>query len=201
MQITLPPGQRYIKRFIIYAEFGIPEFDLNNYRLKISGEVEKPLELKYDDILKMPRKKIIADFHCVTGWSVNQVNWEGIPFKYILEIVKPKSNVNWAMFYCLDGYTSIVPYQDLMADDAILALKINGEPLSIEQGFPIRPFIPHLYGWKSAKWLKEIKFLEDYVDGYWEERGYHERGNVWEEERFKGEGYKHSRRRPVRVNY
>ncbi|QGA67998.1 sulfite oxidase-like oxidoreductase [Sulfolobus sp. E11-6] len=196
-EVQKPPNQKYIKNFILYAEFGIPEVNLESYRLKVSGEVENPLSFTYDELMKLPRKEIVEDFHCVTGWSIKSVKWEGIPFRLLIETARVKNNVNWVMFYSLDGYTSIIPYEDVLKDNVIVALFMNGEKLSLKHGFPARPIIPHLYGWKSAKWLTEIEFLRDYVDGYWEERGYHERGNVWEEERFKGQGGRHLRRRPV----
>jgi DMSO/TMAO reductase YedYZ molybdopterin-dependent catalytic subunit len=88
-----------------------------------------------------------------------------------------------------------VPLEDAMVEDSLIAFKMNGRRIPEQQGFPARPFIPHLYGWKSAKWLTEIEFLPDYKDGYWEKFGYHERGDIWSEERFKGQGGKHMRRR------
>lgn len=196
-EVQKPPNQKYIKNFIVYAEFGIPEVNLESYRLKISGEVERALSFTYDELLKLPRKEIVEDFHCVTGWSVKNVKWEGIPFKSLIEMARVKEGVKWVMFYSLDGYTAVVPYEDVNRDNVIVALLMNGDKIPLKHGFPARPIIPHLYGWKSAKWLTEIEFLKEYVDGYWEERGYHERGNVWEEERFKGQGGRHLRRRPV----
>jgi DMSO/TMAO reductase YedYZ molybdopterin-dependent catalytic subunit len=195
--LQLPPGQKFIRKFIVYAEFGIPKIDISSYRLRIEGLVERPVELSYEELQKIPQIKIVRDFHCVTGWSVANVEWEGVPMKEIIRLVNVKQEAKWVMFYCLDGYTTIVPFEDLMVEDAIIALKMNGKPLPIEHGFPARPIIPHLYGWKSAKWLNGIIFLNNYMDGYWEERGYHERGNVWEEERFKGMHGKHQKRRPL----
>lgn len=193
----LPPGQRYIKKWIIYAALGVPKVNINEWKLKIFGNVEKGFELTYEDLMKMDHIKYDADFHCVTGWSISEVKWEGVQIKKIAELAGVKDDTEWVMFYCLDGYTANVPIEDALSDDAIIALKINGKQLSLEQGFPARPFIPHLYGWKSAKWLIEIEFLKHYIDGYWEERGYNERGNVWEEERFKSPYGKHLRRRAL----
>jgi len=193
----IPPGQRFIKRFIIYAEFGIPNVNINEYSLTVEGLVENPLKLTYEDLKKMPQIKIKRDFHCVTGWSVANVEWEGVQIREIANLAKVKEEAKWVLFYSLDGYTTIVPIEDALVDDAIIALKMNGKELPLEHGFPARPIIPHLYGWKSAKWLNGIMFLKEYMDGYWEERGYHERGNVWEEERFKGLKGKHQKRRPI----
>jgi DMSO/TMAO reductase YedYZ molybdopterin-dependent catalytic subunit len=97
------------------------------------------------------------------------------------------------MFHCEDGYTAPVPLEDAMVENSLISFKMNGKPISIEQGFPARPFIPHLYGWKSAKWLTQIEFISEYRDGYWEAYSYNERGNVWDEERFKGHQGKHTR--------
>lgn len=199
MQKEIPPNQHYVKKFIYYAALGVPHVDIEKYKLRITGLVEKQLEFTYQQLLEMIDTKYVRDFHCVTGWSVANVEWEGIKIKRLAEMAKVKSEAKWVMFYSLDGYTSIVPIEDALSEDAIIALKMNGKPLDIKSGFPARPFIPHLYAWKSAKWLTEIEFLKDYIDGYWEERGYHERGNVWEEERFKGEGFSHEgqKRNPI----
>ena len=198
-QKVLPPNQRFIKRFIYYAALCVPEVDIKSYRLTINGLVEKELSLTYDELLKMDRVIYVKGFHCVTGWSIENVKWEGIPMKSIAQKSKVKKEAKWILFSCLDGYTTVVPIEDGLNEDSILALKINDKFLSIEQGFPLRPFIPHLYGWKSAKWLCGITFLKDYEDGYWEEYGYHERVNVWNEERFKGLSGRHLPRRPLRM--
>jgi len=99
------------------------------------------------------------------------------------------------MFRCADGYMTPVPLEDAMVEYSLIAFKMNGKPIPSQQGFPARPFIPQLYGWKSAKWLIAIEFIAGYEDGYWENFGYHERGNIWNEERFKGQGGKHVRHR------
>lgn len=123
---------------------------------------------------------------CVTRWSIKDAEWEGVPLRTLVEPAEPLPGSEWIMFHCADGYTAPVPVEDALRTDAILAVKINGKPLSAEQGFPARPFIPNLYGWKSAKWLNRIEFIRDYRDGYWETYGYHERADVSGEERFKG---------------
>ena len=123
---------------------------------------------------------------CVTKWSIKDAVWDGVPLRRLVEPVGVKPEAKWVMFHCADGYTAPVPVEDALQDDALLAFKINGKPLSAEQGFPARPFMPNLYGWKSAKWVNRIEFIRDYSDGYWEMYGYHERANVFDEERFKG---------------
>lgn len=186
-----PPGQFYARRWAIYAALGVPEVDLGNYILTVGGEVETPLALTYDELLQGPVATLTRDFHCVTKWSIADVTWEGVPLRTLAERAHVKPGMQFVMFSCLEGYTTVVPLQDALVEDAIVALRLNGKPLSHDQGFPARPFIPHLYGWKSAKWLNQIDFLPTYADGYWERYGYHERGNIWEEERFKGQGGRH----------
>ncbi|MEM3386970.1 MAG: sulfite oxidase-like oxidoreductase [Nitrososphaerales archaeon] len=185
---SLPIGQRYINRFIIYSALGTPYVDLQKWRLTIDGEVEQTLTLTYKELLSQQSWcEVIRDFHCVTKWSVPSVKFEGVKLKTLIAKARPKPAAKYVLFGCLDGYTTVVPIEDALSDAALIALKIDGQPLRIEQGFPARPFIPHLYAWKSAKWLHLIRILREYVDGYWEARGYHERGNVWSEERFKKE--------------
>jgi DMSO/TMAO reductase YedYZ molybdopterin-dependent catalytic subunit len=194
---STPPGQYFVRDFIIYSELGVPRVDIGNYRLRITGLVERELEFSYDELLRLPQVKVVADSHCVTKWSVKNVEWEGVQIRFLADKAGVKPVAKWVMFHCLDGYTAPVPIEDALMENAIIALKMNGEPLKLENGWPARPFIPHLYLWKSAKWLCMIEFIENYVDGYWEARGYHERGNVWLEERFKKTSDKHHPRKPI----
>ena len=185
MSTDTPPGQKYIPKFIIYAEFGIPSIDINDYRLYVEGLVRKRLELSYEDLRKLIDTEYRSDFHCVTGWSVKDVHWRGIRLTRILDMAEVSEEAKYLYLVSLDGYTTIVNINDARDPMAMIVLEINGKPLSIQQGFPARVFIPHLYGWKSAKWLSKIIAIDRYIDGYWESKGYHERGHVWREERFK----------------
>ena len=182
---TLPPGQVWGKRFVIYAALGVQHIDPAKWTLEVTGLVKTPLVFKYDEVLKLPMKSYEKDAYCVTKWSIKKPLWEGVPIELLVDNAQVNPNAKWVMFHCYDGYTAPVPIEDALAEDSIVALKLNGKPLSAEQGFPARPFIPHLYLWKSAKWLTKIEFIQDYADGYWEGFGYHERGNVYDEERFK----------------
>jgi len=127
---------------------------------------------------------------CVTSWSIEKPFWEGVPIKQLADAAGVKPEAKWVMFHCADNYTAPIPVEDALQEDSIVALRMNGMPLTPEQGFPARPFMPRLYGWKSAKWLQKIEFIPEYEDGYWERYGYHERGDVDLEERFKGSGDK-----------
>lgn len=192
--VQIPPGQYFARRWALYAALGVPKVNSADWRLRITGLVEKPLEFTFAQLAQRPRTRYTKDFNCVTSWSVKDVHWEGVRIKDLAAEAKVKSEATWMMFRCEDGYTAPVPVEDALHDDAIVAFKMNGKELPVDQGYPARPFIPHLYGWKSAKWLNEIEFIPEYVDGYWEQYGYHERGDVWEEERFKGHKGKHTRR-------
>jgi Sulfite oxidase and related enzymes len=190
----IAPNQHYIKKFIYYAALGIPKIDIEKWRLRITGEVERPIELTYNELLSMINVKYVRDFHCVTGWSVKDVEWEGVKIRDLAKMAGVKDTAEWVVFQSADGYDSIVPIEDALSEDAIIALRMNGKPLDIKSGYPARPIIPHLYGWKSAKWLTTIEFAKEYRDGYWEAMGYHERGNAYLEERFKGAGGTHAGR-------
>jgi DMSO/TMAO reductase YedYZ molybdopterin-dependent catalytic subunit len=175
----------------------VPQVDLKSWQLRIEGLVEKPMTLSFEDLEKLPQVSLTKDFHCVTTWSVKDVRWEGVAFSELAKLTSVKPESKWVVFHGADGYTAPVPLEDAMVADSLIATKMNSKPIPVQQGFPARPFIPHLYGWKSAKWLTKIQFLSSYEDGYWEMYGYHERGNVWDEERFKGQGGKHMRRKGV----
>ena len=183
---ALPPNQVWGKKFVIYAALGIPRVDPQQWRLRVDGLVNNPVEYTYGQLATRPQSNLVRSFHCVTRWSIKDVVWEGLLIKDLLAPAGVGPDANWLMFHCLDGYSAPVPLEDAIKEDSILAFKLNGKPLSAEQGFPARPFIPGLYAWKSAKWVDRMELLPDYRDGYWETYGYHERADVWEEERFKG---------------
>lgn len=190
----LPPGQVLGKKFVIYAALGVPRIDPQTWILSVDGLVKQPISYTYQQLLSGPLTHYLRSFNCVTRWSIRDVEWEGAPIRSLVEPAEPIPEARWIMFHCADGYTTPVPVEDALQKDALLALKINGKQLSAEQGFPARPFMPNLYGWKSAKWVNQIEFIPDYRDGYWEMYGYHERADVLEEERFKGHSGKAVRR-------
>lgn len=195
MQTTTPPGQTFAKRWAIYAALGVPAIDIEKWHLRTSGLVESELNLSFRELQNLPQVKFTREFSCVTKWSIKDIVWEGVAFRELAKLTGIRPEAKWTMFHCADGYTAPVPLEDAMVEDSLIAFRMNGKPIPEQQGFPARPFIPHLYGWKSAKWLTEIEFLSEYQDGYWEAYSYHERGNIWDEERFKGQGDKHVRRR------
>lgn len=183
--MTLPPGQVKARRWALYAVLGTPSIDIGSWSLEVSGLVKTPLKLNYRELLDMPQVRLRKSFHCVTGWSIEDVEWEGVRIRDLAELAGVREEAKWVMFWSVEGYSAPIPLEAALREDSIIAFKMNGEPIPHEHGFPARPVIPSLYGWKSVKWLCKIEFMEKYVDGFWESRGYHERGDVWREERFK----------------
>ncbi|MCF8884985.1 MAG: molybdopterin-dependent oxidoreductase [Nitrososphaerota archaeon] len=181
--MKLPPNQKIAKKWNVYAVLGYPEISIDKWRIHISGLVKKTLELSLDELYSMKMMRIEGGFHCVEGWSIVDVVWEGVKIRDLAERAGYDEKSMWVLFKGLDGYSAPAPVDYVLEEDSIIALKMNGKPIPYEHGYPARPIIPKLYAWKSVKWLKEIEFREDYVDGYWEERGYHQRGDVWLEER------------------
>mgnify|MGYP001626162896 FL=1 len=184
-QDRLPPGQKWISAPIVYDIVDqIPDWDMDSYRFKVWGLVENPIEMTYEELLKLPSVELIADFHCVTRWSVKDVLWEGVPTAYILNLAKPKENARFVMVHCLEGYTTNMPIEYLFEEDSILAYKMNGQTIPKRHGYPLRLVVPKLYAWKSAKYVWGIEIMERDMPGFWEQRGYHMRGDPWREERY-----------------
>ncbi len=182
----IPPGQKLVpkERFPVLHYASVPKVDLSKFALEIYGHIENHIVLSWSDLMKLPRAKVKTDFHCVTGWSVLDLEWEGIPFLEIYKLAKPKDDAKYVMFRSLDGYKTNVPLDLLLRDDVILAYKLECNLLSPEHGGPLRVVVPHLYGWKSAKWVSGIEFMTKNKLGFWESRGYHPIGDPWKEERY-----------------
>jgi len=186
----LPPGQTPIKRLLRWGidHPGItrsnPKIDLKAYILAIDGEVEKPLKLGWNEIMKLPKAQSVSDFHCVEGWSVLNCKWEGIRFREIVNMVKPKETAKHVTFECADGYTTSLSLPELSGDNVLLAYGLGGKPLEEGFGFPLRLVVPDKYGYKSALWVTRIRFTATKEAGYWEKRGYSDTADVWKNDRF-----------------
>jgi len=186
----LPPGQAPIKRLLRWGidHPGIaretPKIDLETYTLTVDGEVQKPLKLSWNDVLKLPKVKSTSNFHCVEGWSVLNCEWEGIRFREVASLARPKDAASFVTFECADGYTTSLSLQELSGDDVLLAYALDGKPLEEGFGFPLRLAIPDKYGYKSALWIAHIKFKSKKELGYWEKRGYSDTADIWKNDRF-----------------
>jgi DMSO/TMAO reductase YedYZ molybdopterin-dependent catalytic subunit len=186
---SLPPRQRPVKRHLAWGKdhptigVPVPRIDLNSWILVIDGEVEKSLKLSWNDVLRLPRVESISDFHCVEGWSVLNNRWEGIRFKKLVDMVKPKENAEFVSFECADGYSTSLSLEELLGNDVLLAYKLNGEFLEEGLGAPLRLVVPDKYAYKSAMWVTRIKFTSRKELGYWETRGYSDTADVWKNDR------------------
>lgn len=181
----LPPGQHVVTRFPV-LDLGIhPEFDRDRWRFSVDGSVENPIDLSWGEFTALPKVEQVSDFHCVTAWSQYDVRWGGVAFATILDRVRPAPSATHVIQECNDGYTTNLPLAELTGTDVLLAYELEGAPLPIEHGGPLRLIVPHLYGWKSAKFLARLRFQDHDTPGFWEVRGYHDVGDPWEEERYR----------------
>lgn len=180
----VPPGQKLTEEFPVLHYNGIPKFDKSKWIFRIWGLVEKERKLTFDDFTALPHVKVFSDIHCVTTWSKLNNLWEGVSTSEVGKLVNVKSEAKFVMIYCSDDYYTNLSFQDFFQDDVLFALKYNKEDITPDHGYPVRLVVPRLYLWKSAKWVTGVQFLEKDIPGYWESRGYHNRGDPWKEERY-----------------
>ena len=180
----LPPGQHETIRWPRLDLGVVPRHDLTQWDLTVDGAVEKPRKFSYDEILKLPPTHVVADFHCVTGWTKLNNAWDGVSIRAIGDLVKPAATARYITFACDEGYTTSHPLEVLYDEDVLLAYRHDGEPLPAEHGGPLRLVVPKRYAWKSAKWVRRLKFTEQEELGYWEVRGYSNTADPWTEDRY-----------------
>jgi len=180
----LPPGQSATLKWPILHAGSVPRFDPAKWDFRILGLVEESRRLSWQQFMQLPTRAVTADMHCVTRWSRFDVRWEGVPFTDVAKLVTVKPEARYVLVHAEEGFTSNVPLADLMRDEVLFALKHNGEPLPPEHGGPMRLVVPHLYAWKSVKWVRGIQFLAEDKPGYWEVAGYHMYGDPFQEQRF-----------------
>ncbi|HEX2147125.1 MAG TPA: sulfite oxidase-like oxidoreductase [Pseudorhizobium sp.] len=180
----LPPGQHLVKNWPVLDLGQQPQITIAQWRLDVRGEVNNPVTLDWNTFLSLSQKELRSDIHCVTTWSRYDNDWTGVTTRDFLELVEPKPEASAVMLRSYDGYTTNLLLADFAAEDAMLVHRWEGEPLSAEHGGPLRLVVPHLYFWKSAKWLNRIEFLKADKAGFWEQNGYHMRGDPWSEERY-----------------
>ena len=183
----LPPGQSATLKWPVLHVGDVPRFDPKTWDFRIAGLVERPVQLTWDEFTRLPMKEVTADMHCVTRWSRFDVRWEGVPFTEVMKISGAKPGAKHVMVHAEAGFTSNVPLVDLMRPTTLFALKHNGKPLPPEHGYPVRLVVPHLYAWKSVKWVRGIEFMAQDAPGFWEENGYNMYGDPFREQRFSGQ--------------
>lgn len=180
----LPPGQSLTLKWPVLHYGSVPRFDPAKWDFKLWGLVEQPVRLTWEEFSKLPRVHKKSDFHCVTRWSRFENEWEGVGFQEVLKLVQLKAEAKYVLVHAEQGFTANVPLADLNRDAVLFATHHDGEPLSPDHGFPLRLIVPHLYAWKSVKWVRGLEFLDHEVAGFWEQNGYHMYGDPFKEQRF-----------------
>ncbi len=179
-----PPGQILTRDWPVLHYGTVPRVSLESWRFRIFGLVEEERSLTFQDFLALPRTHVTCDIHCVTHWSRLDNTFEGVLFRDVYNLVKVKPEAKYVLFHAEGGWTTNVPLADLLNDDVLFAWGWNGQDLTPEHGWPMRTVVPHLYFWKSAKWVKSMEFMGEDRPGFWERNGYHMYGNPWQNQRY-----------------
>ncbi|MGZ0138731.1 sulfite oxidase-like oxidoreductase [Bacillus amyloliquefaciens] len=181
----IPPNQNVTTKFPVLHAGNVPYYeDMSKWNLQVYGLVDRPMLLSFEDIKAFPEAEVKNDVHCVTGWSRLDNIWQGIRAKDIAEKAGVHKEAGFVILHAEEGWTANLPLSDFTRETSLLAYAHNGEPLTPEHGYPLRGVFPHLYFWKSAKWLRGIQFTKENHPGFWEKNGYHMRGDPWKNERF-----------------
>jgi DMSO/TMAO reductase YedYZ molybdopterin-dependent catalytic subunit len=183
----VPPGQRLVQKWPVLHAGKVPQFDEEAWRFRIFGMVKEEIELTREQFRALPTVKVYSDIHCVTGWSMLDMLWEGVGVEEIRKLAQISEDAKYVMVHGLGGYTTNLPLEDFFQDDVLFAHRVNGEDLTPDHGYPLRLVVPQLYFWKSAKWANGLEFMREDQPGFWENYGYHMHGDPWKEERY-GEG-------------
>lgn len=182
----LPPGQHLVRNWPVLDLGRQPDIRTERWKLKVEGLVERPVTLDWAAFQALPQERRTSDIHCVTTWSRYDNRWRGVATQALLDLVRPREEAAAVMLHGYDGYTTNLLLADFASPDALLVHEWEGKPLAREHGGPVRLVVPHLYFWKSAKWISRIEVLGQDRAGFWEVNGYHLRGDPWREERYSG---------------
>ena len=180
----VPPGQYVTEKWPVLTYGEVPRVDLATWRLRLTGLVETEKSLSWSDFQALPRVEVTADFHCVTRFSTLDNRWGGVATRELLRRVAVDAEAMHVAVHCFGGYTTNLPLEDFLSERALFADTHAGRPLPVEHGGPLRLVVPHLYAWKSAKWVSGVELGREERRGFWEENGYHAYGDPWSEQRF-----------------
>lgn len=181
----VPPGQHLTAGWPVLHVGSVPTIDLDAWRLAVTGHVRRRTVLTFAELEALPRVARTSDLHCVTGWSRLDNSWEGVAVGDVLARAEPRPEATHAIVSGHPAYSANLSLEVLAADDVLLAWCHDGAPLTREHGGPVRLVVPSRYGWKSVKWVTEIRLTDRDVPGYWEERGYHDEADPWREQRYR----------------
>jgi DMSO/TMAO reductase YedYZ molybdopterin-dependent catalytic subunit len=180
----LPPGQYLTEKWPVLHAGSVPKTDLATWDFRVFGEVERPLTLSWQELQELPASEITVDIHCVTRWSRFDASFRGVHWRELAQLVEPKPHARFVVAHAEQGFTSNVPLEALEDDHALLAYEADGEPLTLDHGWPLRLVVPSRYFWKSAKWLRGLELRTTDQPGFWERYGYHNDADYWREERY-----------------
>ncbi len=180
----MPPGQAQTGKWPVLHYGAIPRIDLATWECSVVGEVEEPRRWTWEEFTRLPRTTVRCDIHCVTAWSRFDNTFEGVRASEVLQHVRVRPGAAFVMVESYGGYTTNVPLPVLLDDDVVFAFNHDGRPLTPEHGGPCRLVLPKLYFWKSAKWVRGLTLMREDRPGFWEQNGYHMRGDPWKEERY-----------------
>lgn len=179
----VPPGQHLTNGFPVLTYGSTPPISIETWQFKVWGKAKEAV-FNWTDFMSMPQSNFTADFHCVTTWSKLDVQWTGVKVLDFIQHLEVDPTATHIMERCYGDYTTNIALDDFLRDENFFAHKLFGEPLPPDHGGPLRLVVPHLYAWKSAKWLNGLEFLDHEELGFWERNGYHRRGEPWAEERY-----------------
>jgi DMSO/TMAO reductase YedYZ molybdopterin-dependent catalytic subunit len=184
----LPPGQVLTKKWPVLHYGDVPDVDTKTWTFDVNGLVDKPFSITWDELLALPRATTFCDIHCVTTWSRFENTFEGVAVQLLLRRAAVRPEAQHCLVSAAQGFTTNLALADLDRPENLIAFKHDGDWLAAEHGGPARLLVPHLYFWKSAKWVTGFTLLDTDVPGFWEQNGYHMRGDPWTEERYGGRG-------------
>jgi DMSO/TMAO reductase YedYZ molybdopterin-dependent catalytic subunit len=180
----LPPGQYLTEKWPVLHAGSVPKTDLATWDFTVSGEVEQPLRLTWEELTALPATEIKLDIHCVTRWSRFDTRFKGVHWRDLAALASPKPTGRFVVAQAEQGFTANVPLAAIEDENALIAYDADGEPLTPEHGWPLRLVVPSKYFWKSAKWLRGLELLDHDQPGFWERYGYHNEADYWKEERY-----------------
>ncbi len=180
----VPPGQAVTDKFPVLTYGDTPSFNPKTWNFKLSGAVDKPVTLSYEQFMALPKVQVTADFHCVTQWSRLNNVWEGVSISEVMKLINLKPEAKYVMIHADEGYTTNLPLKVLLDNDVLFAYKHDGKDLEPAHGWPLRLVVPKRYAWKSAKWVRGLEFMDQDLPGFWELNGYHNDGDPFKEQRF-----------------
>jgi DMSO/TMAO reductase YedYZ molybdopterin-dependent catalytic subunit len=183
----LPPGQALTEDFPVLSAGPTPQVDLAKWSFTLKHGPRPIAKWTWNEFNQLPQTKLTRDIHCVTTWSKFNTGWQGVMIDDILAAAGIEAPTQFTLAHSFDGYSTNVPTADLVGGRAMVATKYDGKPITPDHGGPARLLVPHLYFWKSAKWINALQFTEQDTAGFWEERGYHMYGDPFREQRYSGD--------------